>query len=154
MHTPNPKSYADAARRAIEQIDASPAERGFAVISLKNILDYERYWEAVPAEGNRIHYRAWDSVEEIDRDLETHVQELLGDWEAAFGGEAELQKLFNGSRATPVILNYVSMTALVQRNGADVLTTLRRIIPLQLGIAYNEAALAVIKSLDDAVQTP
>jgi hypothetical protein len=153
MHSRKPKTYADAARRAIQQIDASPAERGFVVISLKNILDYDRYWRAVP-DGGRIHYTAWDSVAEIDRDIEEHVTELLGDWEAAFGGQEELKKLFEGSRATPIILNYVNVVALVRRNGADVLTTLRRILPLALGIEENDETLAVIKSLDDAVQSP
>lgn len=153
MHTPNVKSYADAVRRAVEQIHASRADAGFAVISLKNVVNHDASWIAVPREDGEIHYAAWPSAEEADLDLETQVGRLLDGWEEAFGGEQEIAAVFAG-RAVPVVLNYVHSVTLVERNGEPVLTTLRRIIPLALGLPLDSSAVGVLNSLDRAVQSP
>jgi hypothetical protein len=153
-HTRQIKSYADNVVRAVEQIEVSPAEHGLVVIGLKNLFDHDRMWPLYRQEDGSNRYGAWPHYEVADAAIEAWVGKLLNGWEEAFGGTEGLDAVFKWRRATPVVLNYVHLTVLVERNGVPVLTSLRRIIPLDLGYREDPEAEAVIAALHDAVQRP
>ena len=65
------------------------------------------------------------SAVEADLEIEAQVEALLDGWEAAFGGDAEIQALFGSRKTSPVVLNYIHAVAIVERFGRPVPTTLR-----------------------------
>lgn len=149
-NTPNLSTYADRVAGAIDQIERSPADHGMVVVSLKNLLAYDQMW-AFHGQGR---FTCWPSAEVADQALEAHVGELLSEWEERFGGEDALRELCDGKKTSPVVLNYVNTTLLVERDGRPVLTTLRRIIPLALGVREDPHVWPVVEALDRAVQRP
>ena len=154
MHTKQIKSYATTVARGVEQIEASSADHGLVVVGLKNVFDHDGMWPLYPqADGTNL-YGAWPHYEAADLAIEGWVLKLLEGWEEAFGGHAGLKEVFSGRKASPVVLNYVHLTVLVERDGAPVLTSLRRIIPLFLGYRDDPASLPVIEMLDTAIQRP
>jgi hypothetical protein len=154
MHTTQIKSYAATVARGVEQIKASSANHGMVVVGLKDVFDHDRMWPLYRQQDGTNRYGAWPHFEVADLAIEARVGKLLEGWEEACGGRAGLAEVFSGRKASPVVLNYVHLTVLVVRDGAPVLTSLRRIVPLFLGYRDDPAALPVIEMLDSAVQRP
>jgi hypothetical protein len=142
-NTPNLSTYAERVAGAVDQIERSPADHGVVVVSLKNLLAYDQMW-SFHGQGR---FTCWPSAEVADRALEAHVGDLLAEWEERFGGPDTLRDLFDGRKASPVILNYVNATLLVEREGRPVLTTLRRIVPLALGVRDDPHVWPVLEAL-------
>jgi len=52
------------------------------------------------------------------------------------------------------VVNYVHGTTVVMKDGRDVLTSLRRVYPLELGLPIEKEALSVTEVLHDAFRCP
>jgi hypothetical protein len=154
LNTKKTKSYYDRVEEGIKQIDkANSAQRGFVIVNLKNVLDSERLWP-VPVSGPHGPVDGvWPSVDHLGALAEAQVEQFLTDCEAIFGGDTHIRGLFAQSKAVPLTLNYVNVSAPCMVNGAPTLTNLRMLVPLKLG-SFDAVTWQTFQMLDRATATP
>ena len=154
LNAPKIKTYYDRVEDGIEQIEkATGAQRGFVVVNLKNVLDYDQLWPAPIVRTNDTTEGRWPSPEHLGALAEEQVEKFLADFESAFGGDAHIRVLFKEKKTIPLILNYVNVSAPCVVDGRTTLTNLRLLIPLCLGTLDQQSSKA-FTAISESVATP
>jgi hypothetical protein len=118
MHSKKIKTFRDRVREGIDQIERSDAERGIVVISLKNLIPHEAFWEEMPKS------ELFDML--ADRPSQGVIgAEMLQKWCAAAqhqilkvfpDPERDFSALFTGKKAIPAVLLHLCSTVSASMN--------------------------------------
>jgi hypothetical protein len=120
LHSKQPESIIENLRKAIDQIERSPAAKGVVFFSLKNVIDREKYWPVINPEewkaGAEAQYGAYRDHQVPVRMLENEAAQFLQPI-IERAGSAVIADLFSGKKAVPGILTHVhAVTGLVVDN--------------------------------------
>ena len=112
MHSKSPKSLLDRVRDGIDQIEACNAKHGIVVISLKNLIPHEAFWESMPKSD------IWDLL--VARPSQSVIgATMLQEWCATAqqqilkvftDPEKDFRALFTGKKAIPAVLLHLCTT--------------------------------------------
>lgn len=127
--TPNgtsAKTMFERMKEGVEQIEASPAQRGAVYFNFRNVIDHEQTWPAIlqasSAEPSRFTFRIWPNAEPVEAYLRALVDEKNGEMLKAIGPE-HVQNLFVGKKSISAAMVFLQTAAAVQsREGPFVAT--------------------------------
>ncbi len=152
--SPNPKTYADNVRAAVQQIESSRAEKGLVVMNLKNVLNHDALWPANEDPSGAWMYYPAQSLKVAEEALQKETSRLEEDVFRELGGETGVTSLFSNKKAVPLIVNYSSTVLGVIRSKKPVVTSLRTLTVWQLLGRIDNASERVADSLSRGLQEP
>ena len=129
--TPNgtsAKTMFERMKEGVEQIEASPAQRGAVYFNFRNVIDHEQTWPAVPqesssADSSRFTFRIWPNAEPVEAYLRALVDEKNGEMLKAIGPE-HVQNLFVGKKSIPGAMVFLQTAAAVQSSEGPFVATI------------------------------
>ncbi len=112
LHSDKPTTFVGQLRKGISQIQESDAKNGIVVISLKNLLPHNEFWNIQrPQSFADFMIPGLVDFEIVKRHIERIYQEchqqVIND---LLGGSGGFNALFDGQKATPAVLLHFSTT--------------------------------------------
>jgi hypothetical protein len=129
--TPNgtsAKTMFERMREGVEQIEASPAQRGAVYFNFRNVIDHEQTWPAIPqesgsAEHSRFIFRIWPNAEPVEVYLRSLVDEKNAEMLREIGPQ-HVQKLFVDKKSIPGAMVFLQTAAAVQSSDGPFVATI------------------------------
>lgn len=125
LHSTTPRTFRRAVKKAIGQIESSPAERGLVFVSLVNLVDHDAFLP-VRVVGDET-YDVGLSFEHMFELLEKEQRRLAT--ESLALADAELGAEFVGKKAMPGVVHYVGTTYMTGSEAVPIKKTVQRAWP-------------------------
>lgn len=128
--TPNgtsAKTMFERMKEGVEQIEASPAQKGTAYFNFRNVIDHDQTWPAIScdaanAEPERFKFRIWGDSQPVEAYLRNLVDEKNSEMLREIGSRT-VQNFFIGKKSIPGAMVFLQTAAAVQSvNGPFVAT--------------------------------
>lgn len=112
----SPESVIENLRKAIDQIERSPAEVGVPIFSLRSVLNHDEHWGIVNLEdweaGAEPIYNCFPTPAEPIERLKQDVQQI-GKLILDRAGRDAIVELFNGKKAAPAFLQWAHVASCI-----------------------------------------
>jgi hypothetical protein len=133
MHSSLAKSFLDRVRGGIKQIEATNANKGLVVISLKNVLPHDHLWPVVrePETGDFIYF-SYPDCSRVQQLLQAECNRYQTDLLELLGGPGGFRDVFNGSRVYPAILVHLCTVVSVLKDGRPAHHLIRMLGSIQI----------------------
>lgn len=126
----SPITMFDNLKKAVDQIQESPAQVGIPVLNFKNVIDHDEIWPVLNANevkaGGEPIFAAWKHRDIPISILVNHADKWHREFEDV-NTLPEVKKLFEGKRSTPAAFAYLQSTCALQ-------TATKQPVPTILGI--------------------
>lgn len=144
-HTRNPRTILDNIAKAVDQIERSPADSGFPVLTAKNIINHDSIWLGL--DGAHLSYP--DSAQPLDL-LRKEALELKESLVREVGLD-ELRRMYNKKKCQPACLVYLPSATSIVLSGKPHPTRLNLLQLIKFDPISDEAA-EVVSLLHDRLQ--
>lgn len=126
LHSPKIKTIFDNIVKAVEQIENSNSDSGFVFISLKNIIDYDNFWQITNKKEflekkEEPLFASFSSVETPVGILKNHIFKIQKDLGNEIGIDS-IVNLFKNKKAQPVIVFFLQAPTGIMKDGIPVFT--------------------------------
>ena len=128
--TPNgtsPKTIFERMKEGVEQIEASPAQRGAVYFNFRNVINHEQTWPSVPDESSssdvlRFTFRIWPTAEPVETYFRTLVDAKNAEILSAIGPD-NVQNVFLGKKSIPGAMVFLQTAAAIQSSDGPFVAT-------------------------------
>jgi hypothetical protein len=138
LHSAAPKTIMDNIRKAVDQIERSPADTGLPVLSAKNIIAHDEIWPMSPESsltgtpGDALIFFSFPAIQQPAGMLNAYANRIRDQLLQEFGPE-ELLSAFDGRRAKPACLVYLPSATSILRDELPVLARLNVLTIIPFG---------------------
>jgi hypothetical protein len=156
LHSASPKTIMDNIRKAIDQIERSPADTGFPVLSAKNIIAHDEIWPMRPEScltgtpGDALIFFSFPTTLQPVGMLAAHATRIRDELLQEFGSE-ELLAAFDGHKVQPACLVYLPSATSILRDGLPTTARLNLLSVIPFG-DLNPPTMKFIDALHHRVQ--
>ena len=154
LHSPKTKSIFDNIEKAVEQIENSENDFGFVFISLKNIIDYDNFWQILNKKEfiqkkEEPLFASFTSVEIPVKILENYVLKIQTDLVNEIGIDL-IFELFKNKKAQPVIIFFLQAPTGIMKNGEPVFSLIGFLGMLRI-FELDTEAIEVLEMINDKI---
>ena len=150
MHTNSPKTLLERVEEGIEQIQNSKCDRGFVIISLKNVIAHDELWKATHNQSGEFIYKAWPSIQypiELMLQLCHKYEQSVVDGSPL---REALAKRFADKRATPAVIFHLCSTGSLATRGMIIPCMPRMLYGITIEAIPTDANV-VLQNLNDSL---
>jgi hypothetical protein len=155
MHTDNIKTLLDNVEKGVDQIERSRADTGIVVISLKNILEYDKLWPILNEEnfrkGAEPLFGAFRDIS-IPRDILASYGPTIRNKIFDSVGFAQFEKIFETKKTVRGFMISCHTATSVVKDKKPQIAILRMFNIIQREEDFNEEEFSLLSCLNDAMQ--